>query len=98
MPVVRDFILADERSSGLEGGLLRKTQTEKKKKKKRKKKEGGEKRKWRPAEKDRRVGQERRAFFGDRQGGGSGSEAFEGERKLTGKEGRAEEVAFRTFR
>ena len=37
-------------------------------------------------------------FFGDRQGGGSGSEAFEGERKLTGKEGRAEEVAFRTFR
>ena len=32
-PVVRDFILADERSSGLEGGLLRKTQTEEEKKK-----------------------------------------------------------------
>ena len=38
MPVVRDFILADERSSGLEGGLLRKTQIEEGKK--RKKKEG----------------------------------------------------------
>ena len=38
MPVVRDFILADERSSGLEGGLLRKTQTEEKKERKKKKK------------------------------------------------------------
>ena len=42
VPVVKDFILANERSSGLEGGLLRKTQTEERKKKKKKKKKGEE--------------------------------------------------------